>query len=679
MKRKVLRCKCLLFPLFCYNPSVLWSYNNAGGKKMKTIYQFLEQYAVSDSKKTLFIYRKRSEWVRESWESVLEDTKKPIFFLQKRGFDNNKRAAILSENSPEWLKLMCAISAVGTTLIPIDINISDAEVHNIIGHSETSLLFFSEKKRSSAEKMKEMFPNLEIALIDDVFAGQPEAIGGLPEQKDDDLTAILYTSGTTGNPKGVMITNANLYWNAVYAQGEGPLVEDKKFAQIPYTKDDISLVILPLHHIMTLSNVVFKSFLAGSALLFSPSFKPEDLFETIKEGSPTFMALVPQLHEIFYKGLTKKIRNMKEPVKTIINTLLSLSIFCEKKQLPNPFKLAFRKAKSLFGTNIKWLISGGSAINPQCYWTFRAIGIKTVNAYGLTETTGGFSGCPGVKAGTGSVGKPVMGGTIRIENPNEDGVGEIVIKGNHIMKGYYKNEEATKESIRDGWFYTGDLGYIDSEGHIFYSGRLKNIIVLPSGKNVYPDEITAYYIENTTAIDEICVFGLNLGDGEKVAALIKPTTEALSKPKKELYEFFEKEMARLNAGLPSYKVASEWKLTPEPMPKTTTRKHKVGDVRKLYLTLGRDIEIGRTEEEDLFFKSAEGKKLLALLCEITKKSPIDIYFGAILDFDLGMDSLGRVELLSRLMSDFGLDFDEKEILALEKVVDIYNLMQKNKN
>ncbi|HEX5315461.1 MAG TPA: AMP-binding protein, partial [Candidatus Kapabacteria bacterium] len=344
----------------------------------------------------------------------------------------------------------------------------------------------------------------------------------------------------------------------------------------------------------------------------------------------------------------------------------------------------FGKIHKTFGSKMRFLVTGGSRFNPQIGHDFYALGIDVLQAYGLTETTGGAFVNPPNDNVIGSVGKALKGveGKILDPQPQDGGppVGEIAIRGTLIMKGYWNRPDATAEVLKDGWLHTGDLGYFDADNNLFITGRMKEVIVLSNGKNVYPEEIEAHYLK-TPYIKELCVMGIEGTPGdptsERLHAVVVPNFDVLRERKivnaKEVIRF---DIESLSAQMASTKRIGSYEIWQEDLPRTTTRKLKRFEIEKRVRanwgkTQGSDAEISNekplTDEERAWLDRAEVQRAIAILRESARKAPAQISPNHNLELDLGLDSMQRVETLVALEQELGGDVEESQLAGIYTV------------
>ncbi|HYK88731.1 MAG TPA: 1-acyl-sn-glycerol-3-phosphate acyltransferase, partial [Acidobacteriota bacterium] len=398
---------------------------------------------------------------------------------------------------------------------------------------------------------------------------------------------------------------------------------------------------------------------------------------------------VPQFFYLFHDRIQDELAKKPALVRRLFRAMQVLNRHLMKHIHLNMGKRLFGKIHAPFGNRMRLFVSGASSFDPKVAQDFHDFGFTILQGYGLTETSGGCSLTRIEDNVIGSVGKALPNVQIRIDAPDEAGVGEVLIRGPIVMEGYYKNPEATAEAIRDGWLYSGDLGRMDARGNLFITGRAKEVIVLPNGKNIYPDELEAHYLQSPY-IQEIAVVGIANPVGhetsERLHAVVVPDFEVLKVKKiANAREILRDEIGRLSNQLPKYKRLMSYQVQKEPLPRTTTRKIKRLDLKRLIESgelAGMDAAASPATikpEDRRLMESAVGQEVLSGLREHYRRDK-QIDLGMNLELDLGFDSMERVELLAsleqalnlQLPEDFGTDIYTVRdlILRLEELAGV---------
>jgi long-chain acyl-CoA synthetase len=609
------------------------------------------------------------------------------------------RVAILAANHPRWVAAYLGIIAAGRTAVPLDTAFHADQVKKLLIDSGTSLLFCDGKNlpvameavaglsvllvMTSAATEQNLTPTKASAPsvvpqfatdLDSIFAAGPAGFQPVVPAESD-LAALLYTSGTTADPKGVMLTHANLVGEA-----------NSVLAVVKVGPEDALLGILPMFHVLAQMANLFLPLFNGARVVYLETLNTTELLRALQERNITVFCVVPQFYYLIHERIFKELNKRGKLTLRLVRTLMAVNRALRRVGL-NAGKIFFGKIHATLGTRMRYLVTGGSRFDLAIVRDFYSFGIDIHNAYGLTETTGGAFMNPPGHIVLGSVGRPFPGVEAKIVDPQpvEEGAppaGEIAIRGAIVMKGYWKRPEATAEVLRDGWFYTGDLGYFDSGGNLFITGRRKEVIVLANGKNVYPEEIEAHYLQ-APYVKEICVMALEARPGdptsERLHAVVVPNFELL----RECKIVNSKEVIRFDIEALSHKTAStkrlgSYDIWQEDLPRTTTRKLKrfqiEKKVRELQQKGGGDADIGAekalTADEQSWLEREDVKRALAIVRE-SSRNPLDaIRPTHNLELDLGLDSMQRVELLTALEQQLGGDVPESQLAEVYSVRDL---------
>ena len=608
-------------------------------------------------------------------------------WLTESGVTGGSRCAILAANSPRWLATHLGIVAAGNAVVPLDTAFHDDQVTKLLVDSGATLLFVDEKFRPLAERsVADMHVRLVAmggeghggASLDAMFATGPGSF--VPAQSGpDDIACILYTSGTTSDPKGVMLTHENL-------RGEMDAVF--QFIRVDHT--DALLGVLPLFHALAQMANLLLPMAVGAKVVYLESLNTTELMRALRERDITIFCCVPQFFYLIHDRIFSEAKAKGNTTFRIFKALLAMNRIARKVGL-NPGKAFFKKVHDLLGPKMRYFVTGGSRFDPAIGNDFQALGFTLLQAYGLTEVTGGSHCTRPENNVMGSIGPPLPGVEAKILDPKlpEDGtgplVGEIVIRGRTVMKGYYNRPDATAAAIdKDGWFHTGDLGYVDDHGSFFITGRAKEVIVLSSGKNIYPEEIEDYYLKSPW-IKEICVLGLESKPGEpkgeRLHGVVVPNFDVLRQKKivntREVIRF---DIENISAGLAPTKRILSYEIWQEDLPRTTTRKlrrfaieEKVRERQAQQVTDDKPIERELTPEEQEWIQQPEVQKALELLKKVSKVPVAKVHPRDNLELDLGLDSMERVELLTALEHALGADVQDtaaSEVYTVREVVDL---------
>ena len=496
----------------------------------------------------------------------------------------DKRVAVISENRYEWGIVYLAVVNGTGVIVPLDKSLPENEIESLIIRSEVEAIVYSEKYNDIMNKIKKegntkikYFISMDLEKEENGIYSEYELIKqgkellekGNREFLDanidpDKMAIMLFTSGTTAMSKAVMLSHKNICANIMDITSVLSIYDTDRF-----------LSFLPLHHTFECTTGFLYPLSRGSSIVFCEGIR--HIADNLKEYQASVMVSVPILFEAMYKKVMKTIEK-KGKLKTVQKGI-KISQFLLKFGIDIRKKL-FKEIHDTLGGKIRVFVAGGAALDPEAEKGFNELGFTLYQGYGLTETSPVIAAEDDKYQRLGSIGKAFPSLDVKIEDPNEEGIGELLVKGPSIMLGYYNNEEATKETItEDGWLHTGDLARIDKDGFIFISGRKKFVIVLKNGKNIYPEEIETL-INKIEGVKESFVYGKPEDDGDyKICAKIVYDEELVeevfgTKDAKELKEKIWQEVKKMNKTMPAYKYVREISITNKELIKTTTQKVK---------------------------------------------------------------------------------------------------------
>ena len=564
------------------------------GENLTDFRELIERYHERYAQKTAFRFKKSpkdTQIISISYEDFYQDIRSLSTSLLELGL-RKKRIAIIAPNRYEWCTSYLAITASDIVVVPFDKALPENELIQLLERSKADAIFFDHQYLSIftrsdfpkslplqnlicmdplSKEEKETLSDYQVHSYQDLIQnGKMSLERGSTEYDSvsidpDQMSIMLFTSGTTSISKAVMLSQHNICAD-IYALSQMAKV----------TQEDTFLSFLPLHHTFESSCTFLYGSSCGITIAFCDGIRYAA--QNLKEYEVTGFVCVPLMLEAIYKKIQKGIEEQKKT--KLIHFARKLSRFLLFFHIDIRRKL-FKQILDQLGGKLRILIAGGAPMNPEVIDGYLSFGINLLQGYGLTETSPVLAGENDQYKRLGSVGFPLPGIEIAIDNPDpETGVGEIKAKGPTIMLGYYKNEEATKSALRDGWFYTGDLGYIDQDDFLFVTGRKKDVIVLKNGKNIYPEELEIL-INQLPFVEESFVFGQKQEDDDyKLYAEIvyseKTMQELYPNLKVEEYEdFIWKEVKeKVNHTMPAYKAIRKVLITTEPLIKTTTQKVK---------------------------------------------------------------------------------------------------------
>ena len=501
-------------------------------------------------------------------------------WLFAQGIRKGDKVAVTGKNSPEWAVAYLGILFAGATVVPIDYQLKQEEIELLLKTADVSILFVDEEKHSRfIEQPGQLKSIISLKRGVGTYIYDLDGPAATIEQAEEtDLAAILFTSGTTGNPKGVMLSHKNLVSDCYIAQSN---------LNIYHT--DVFYALLPIHHSYTMLAVFIEALSVGAEIVFGKRIVTKAILKDLKEAKVTMFLGVPMLFNAVLNGIMKGIKAKGPLVYGLIRFLMSISGFIKKVFKVNPGKKMFHSILDKASlSSIRICISGGGPLAPSIFKQYNQLGIDFVQGYGLTETSPIIALNPTEHYKETSVGKVLPLTDLKILDPDEQGIGEIIVKGPMVMQGYYKMPEETRETFtEDGYLKTGDLGYLDSENYLYLTGRAKNLIVTEGGKNVYPEEIENEF-QLYGEIEQILVRGYLLDEKMKtegIEALVYPNQEAFKdsvgalKPKEEIKQRIEAIISDVNQRLKPYQKIERFTLLDAPMEMTTTKKIKRSAVK----------------------------------------------------------------------------------------------------
>ena len=531
--------------------------------------------------KCAYIYARHRKDYSVTYKQFYENVRAFGSALHARGYVG-KPVAVIGECDPAYMTAYYGTVITGGVIVPLDKDISDEETENFLRWSEAAAVVYTEGQNERMKVLCEKLPDLlflavhprdeekenpHIELYDDFLAAGKEAYEKGDNFFDvcapdkDACCAIIFTSGTTGTSKGVMLSQNNLIASTMASADVIDQLGD--FTTI--------LSVLPMHHTYEITTGHLTPHYYGATIAINESLKYFN--KNVLKYQPDYMILVPLFVETLHKKMWEEIRKEGKEKKVrrgmrISNFLLSLGIDRREK--------TFAEILEKFGGKLRGVVSGGARLNPECIHDFRSIGIEVQEGYGITECSPLLAANPINRNRVGTVGPPVRGVTVKIDKEKEsDATGEILAKGPNVMLGYYKNEEATREVFtEDGYFRTGDIGFVDKDGYIHITGRKKNVIILNTGKNVYPEELEEH-LKDCPLFLESAVVGRETPEGAVITAVIYPDYEQLKDlDEGQIEEKVREALNEINRTLPQYKQMRGLEIRKTEFEKTTSRKIK---------------------------------------------------------------------------------------------------------
>ncbi|HVF29714.1 MAG TPA: AMP-binding protein, partial [Pyrinomonadaceae bacterium] len=653
--------------------------------------------------------------------------------LGQEGVGFGDRVALIGENHPSWAIAYLGVLYCGAVCVPVDPEGAPATLANFIENSDAKLAFIGEevsakvaeietrlgrevrkvvwggrnvkspapltaddaddadksryeppssdplssassassavnKPRHQDSPSPELFHDWTSTPFPDSFAAE------IPRAAGNDVALLIYTSGTTGTPKGVPLTHGNI---AAELDGINDVLK--------FTDQEKILSLLPLFHAYLQIVNLWVATTYACEVGYLKELSPAELSSAMKEFKPTILTTVPRLWYLFHKKIFDAVAAKPSAVRTLFKGMLAANGALRNTAGVNIGQKLFGQIHEGFGGRLRIAISAGSRFDEDVAADFHKLGFTILQGYGLTETSGAATATYETDNRVGSVGKPLKGAEIKLDKPDKDGVGEVLIRGDMVFEGYYRNPSATAEAFtEDGWFRSGDLGRLDADGHLYIVGRAKDVIVLPSGKNVHPEDLEIHYLK-TPLVEELAVIGVRdetaqHAGAEKLAAIVVPDFEYLKQERvANSKEAIRYALDNLGRELPEYQRVRDYIIRAEPLPRTGSRKIKRFELKK-------EVELGtingHEKERRVWEISAEDRLLLdtpsaqTVVSIIRSHAPeAEVIHPAMnLEIDLGLDSLARAETFAALEMAVGREFEGDDAAKALTVRDLIDLI-----
>lgn len=529
---------------------------------------------------------KEVKYIDYTYTKLLEDINSFGSSLYKLNLEN-KKVAIVGSNSYEWVVAHLGVLLGGMVSVPLDKGLQLEELENSLIRSEAEAIVFDEKLKDTIEEIKKAnktkIKNFICFTKQDEYLDVHQLIEKGKKELDEGykkyldckidsykMSILLFTSGTTSKSKAVMLNQNGIVTN---------IYDMKKVEN--FLPTDVNIAFLPYHHIFG-STGMLVMLASGMKTVFTDGLRY--IKQNLVEYKVSLFVGVPVLIDKMHSSIMKEID--KQGKTKLINTAIKISNALRKVHI-DLRKQLFKPINNALGGNMRFIISGGAPLDKKTAKWFNDVGILLVQGYGLTETSPVIAAENEKAIKYGSVGLPMESTTVKIENKDKEGIGEIVVKGPNVMLGYYQNEEQTNEVLKENWFHTGDLGYLDKDGFLFITGRKKDLIVLKNGKKVFPEELETL-VNRLEEVEESFVYGMpteNNEDNIKVSVKVVYNEDVVKKKygnidPKELYEIIWNKIKEINKTLPKYKYIKHMTITKEPLIKTTTNKIKRNEEMK---------------------------------------------------------------------------------------------------
>jgi len=548
------------------------------------------------------------------------------------------RVAIFSENQVGWLYSFYAAWYNNATVVPIDFMSSQDEVAYILSDCFPEIIFTSKDKQELLQlAIEKAGIKTEVFVIEECEERSLDDAHSLGEIDvvDDKTAVIIYTSGTTGSPKGVMLSYQNLLANVDAVSNQINI----------YTKDEVVMMLLPMHHIFPLMGTMIAPLYVGGTIAISPSMASEDIIKTLQDNKVSIIIGVPRLYTAIRKGIRTKI-----DASAIATGLFKMARAIGSRKFS---RVIFKSVHKKFGGAVKYMVSGGAALDPEVGGDYNTLGFEVLEGFGMTEAAPMITFTRPGRVRIGSPGEVLPVAKVEVRE------GEIVVKGPNVMQGYFNRPEETAEVLKDGWLYTGDLGHLDDDGYLYITGRKKEIIVLSNGKNINPSEIEAKIENRAACVSEIGIYA----DLDQLKAIVVPNRAEFSGlSAEEIEERIKWQVIDVyNQSVSPYKKIMDFSLTDEELPRT-----RLGKLQRFKL-----VEFANKKqdaEEEVEEVSIEEYKIVADFiaseknCNIRPKDHIE--------YDLALDSLDKVGLLVFIQSTFGIEMEVEQLVSFSSVLEL---------
>jgi len=625
-----------------------------------------------------------------SFGSMLSQIRSLAYRLSREQIEFGDRVAIIGENHPRWAVAYLGILFRGAVVVPLDPSATPETLAAFLKDSETKLAFVAASSLEKFRAVKSLL-NFPIRVVPLQPVAETNGSGSFvewtstvrpvefdstpPPAKPADMAVLIYTSGTTGTPKAVPLTHGN-----IYAEVDG--IQEV----LGITDKEVILSLLPMFHAYSQIVNLWLATVIGAPVVYISELNSEEIVRGLKEGGVTTLTGVPRLWYLFHKKIFDGVRAQPRYIRFLFRSLLSFNGWLRDSLSVNAGRLFFRAVHTGFGGRLRLAVSAGSSFDANVAKDYHRLGFTILQGYGLTETSGAATITRFEDNKVGSVGTPLNHVKVMIDEPNAEGIGEVLIRGDIVMAGYYRNSEANQEAFTpDGWFRSGDLGYFDSEGHLYIAGRKKDVIILPSGKNVYPEDVEAHY-SRSPLVSEICVLGIpdedsDFAQAEKLCGVIVPDFDYLKQQgianTREAIRF---DLDNLGRELPEYQRVRDYLVRAEALPRTATRKLRRFELLKQVHSLGFSARQRRDATEFIFsdddrnlMDSTAGRALVAAIEHQVAAAPV-VHPEMNLELDLGLDSLARAECLSSVEEAMGVELDSEVLATALTVGDVLALV-----
>lgn len=616
---------------------------------------------------------RNGEWVRYTYSELHRLAQSNAQRLVSMNIGRGSRVILWGDNGPEWVVAYFSASCAGATVVPVDRQWRPDEIARIAEFVDAKAALVSD---DLANALGQALQSVGLSILILIFRQLMQPVEPLEPVRvstppaPDDVASIIFVTGPTVEPRGAMLTHRNFLSNL------RAIVK-----VLPPMHSDHFLNLLPLHHAFAFTGELLVSIWAGATITYPENLRSKTVLETMQQVGVTALIGVPRVFQILHESLHAEVRRRGRWAWLTFQLLKKFSLLVRRITGQNIGRRLFAAVHQQFGGKLRALVSGGAALPPHIFDDFTAMGFLLSEGYGLTEASPVVTVNPMHRPKRGSVGKPLPGVEVVIANPDEQGVGEILVRGPNVFAGYFRNPEGTERMLRDGWLHTGDLGCFDRDGYLYITGRVKDVIVTAAGKNVYPEELERK-LAGIGGVKELCVVGVwdeeTLGERPNLVVVPEPQWISSSEQLQEFERRLREEVQRRSQNLPSYQRIAQVHIVTDELPKTVALAPDRAAVRAMIMGR-RAQDAGQVQVASSLQPStpssfaAVAEPLIAAIAHLTKQPKEHITPSARLD-ELGIDSLLRVELTALLEAHFRVSLPEGKIAEAQTVGELVELL-----
>jgi long-chain acyl-CoA synthetase len=611
------------------------------------------------------------EWVRYTYGELYRLAQSNARQLAAMGIGRGDRVILCGDNCPEWVIAYFSASCAGATVVPLDRQWRPDDIAHIAQFVDAKVALVGDSLANALrEALRAVGLSIPILTFRDLT--QPiEPMSPVPRPSSpipDDIASIIFVTGPTVEPRGAMLTHRNFLSNL------RAIVK-----VLPPMQSDHCLNLLPLHHAFAFTGELLVAMWAGATITYPENLRSRTVLETMREVGVTVLIGVPRVFQILHESICAEVRKRGKLAWLMFQLLKKFSLAVLRLTGRNIGRSLFASVHRQFGGKLRALISGGAALPPHIFDDFTAMGFLLCEGYGLTEASPVVTVNPMHRPKRGSVGKPLPGVEVIIADPDEHGVGEILVRGPNVFVGYFRNPEATERILKDGWLHTGDLGRFDKDGYLFITGRVKDVIVTAAGKNVYPEELERK-LAGIAGVRELCVIGVWDEEtmGERPHLVVVPEPQWASSPER-LSEFerrLREEVQKRSQNLPSYQRIAQVHIVTGELPKTVALAPDRVAVRAMVMG-SRTRDAGRVQvaisPKPTTPLPSLAEPIISAIAHLTKQPKERIGVSSRLD-ELGIDSLLRVELTALLELRFRTSLPESAIAEAQTIGELVEIL-----